>query len=289
MKKKRREAGAPVAPAAAVSRTEARDSTRYYLAALVVVTLLAFSNSFSTGFALDNQVLLLSDTRIQTASAANIGLIIHHTYWWPNGESGLYRPLTTLTYLLNYAILGNGDHPAGYHWINFFLHTANVILWFFLVLRLMKGRDHAVPAAFFAAMLWAVHPVLTESVTNIVGSADLLAGLGVLSGLLCYLKSSENSGWRRGVWLAGLAAATAVGVFSKESAVVLPAVILLYEIACGNGNGGKCSQGASRRWCRSGLMLWQRTMVLSASLPAEYPFVIIRLPAPGSGSGGLRR
>ena len=129
MKKKRREAGAPVAPAAAVSRTEARDSTRYYLPALGLVTLLAFSNSFSTGFALDNH-LLLNDTRIQAATSSNIGQIFSHTYWWPNGESGLYRPLTTLSYLLNYAILGNADHPAGYHWINFALHLANVFLLF---------------------------------------------------------------------------------------------------------------------------------------------------------------
>jgi protein O-mannosyl-transferase len=80
-------------------------------------------------------MLLLGDTRIRTASAANAALIIQHTYWWPNGESGLYRPLTTLSYLLNYSILGNGDRPAGYHWINFFPHTANVFLLFALALR----------------------------------------------------------------------------------------------------------------------------------------------------------
>ncbi len=210
----------------------ARDSRRhYFLAALALglLTLLAFSNSFSTGFALDNQMLILGDKRIQAANASNIALIAGHTYWWPNGESGLYRPLTTLSYLLNYAVLGNGNRPAGYHWINLLLHAGNVFLVFAIMLRLVQ----ALRTAFFIAMLWAVHPVLTESVTNIVGRADLLAGFGVLSGFLLYLKSKDTSGWRRGASLAGLAAATAIGVFSKESAVVLPAVIVVYELACG--------------------------------------------------------
>src|SRR5271170_5204271 len=76
---------------ASVSRADARNSRLHYFAAsvaLVVLTLLAFSNSFSTGFALDNQMLILGDSRIQSATAANAGLIIHHTYWWPNGEIG---------------------------------------------------------------------------------------------------------------------------------------------------------------------------------------------------------
>src|SRR5438445_9156798 len=114
--------------------------------ALCVLTLLAFSNSFTNGFALDSQMLLLGDPRIQQAIADNIGLILKHTYWWPNGEAGLYRPLATLSYLFNYAVLGNGNQPAGYHWINFFLHTANVLLVLALAKRLSLPR-----AFFFAA------------------------------------------------------------------------------------------------------------------------------------------
>jgi tetratricopeptide (TPR) repeat protein len=227
-------------------------------AALGLMTLLAFSNSFSAGFPLDNGTLILRDTRIQAATSANIGLILHHTYWWPNGESGLYRPLTTLSYMLNYAVLGNGDHPAGYHWINFFLHAANVFVVFAIMLRLAG----TLRIAFFVAMLWAVHPVLTESVTNIVGRADLLAGFGVLSGFLLYLLN----------WRVGLAIATALGVFSKESAVVLPAIIVVYELACGR-RWRRMLEGLLATLVPIGLMLWQRWVVLSSSLPAEYPFV----------------
>ncbi len=239
--------------------------------ALGLLTLLAYSNSFSAGFALDNQTLLLEDPRIRSASAANIDLIVHHTYWWPNGESGLYRPLTTLSYLLNYTILGNGNHPAGYHWVNLLLHTANVLLVFALLVRLLKGRAHALRTAFVIAMLWAVHPVLTESVTNIAGRADLLAGLAVLSGFLFYLKSMETTGWRRGGTLAGLAVAAAAGMLSKESAVVLVPLIVVYELAFGK-RWRRMLPGCLAALVPAGIVLWQRAIVLNSALPAEYPF-----------------
>ena len=194
--------------------------------ALCAVTLLAYSNSFSAGFAFDNNGLLLQDPRLREATVQNLGLILQRTYWWPYGESGLYRPLTTLTYLFNYSILGNGDQPAGYHWINFLLHTGNVLLVYALALRLLRKLWPAV----FVAALWAVHPVLTESVTNIVGRADLLAGMSLLSGFWMYLKSAETQGPCRWAWLAGLTAVTTVGVFSKESAVTILGVIALYEL-----------------------------------------------------------
>lgn len=196
------------------------------MAALCGVTLLAYGNSFRAGFTLDNAGLLLQDPRIREASAQNLRQIFEHTYWWPYGESGLYRPFTTLTYLFNYAILGNGDHAAGYHWINFFLHTANVLLVYALALRLV-GEFWP---SFFLAWLWAVHPVLTESVTNIVGRADLLAGMALLGGLLLYLKSAEAEGGRRWAWLAALTAVITLGVFSKENAATILGVIALYEL-----------------------------------------------------------
>ena len=113
--------------------------SRSWLAAgfLCAITLLAWANSFQSGFVFDNNTLLLDDSRIQKATLENLALIFNHTYWWPNGESGLYRPLTTLTYLFNYAILGNADRPAGYHWINLLLHTGNVLLVFVLARRLV--------------------------------------------------------------------------------------------------------------------------------------------------------
>ena len=69
--------------------------------ALCAITLVAWTSSFQSGFVFDNRPLLLGDT-----------------YW--------------LSFLFNYAILGNADRPAGYHWVNLLLHTGNVLLVFAL-------------------------------------------------------------------------------------------------------------------------------------------------------------
>lgn len=253
---------------------------RYWLAslALLALTLLGFSNSFSAGLALDNQLLITGDPRITEASAHNIGQIFEHTFWWPNGEAGIYRPFTTLSFLFNYATLGNATAPAGYHWINFLLHAANVLLVFGLSRRLLNRMpDRAFPLALSTAALWAVHPVLTESVTNIVGRADLLAGMAVLAGFWMYLKSTESFGLHRLAWLAGLAVATAAGVFSKESAVVLPGVIVLYELAFHFSEKRTRLRfvllGCAATSLPIAAMLVQRALVLAASPAAEFPFV----------------
>ena len=237
---------------------------------LCLLTLAVYSNSFGAGFVMDNRGLILEDSRVRAATAENVGLIFGHTYWWPYGESGLFRPLTTLSYLFNYAILGNGEHPAGYHWINYGLHAVNVLLVYALGLRLLgEWRRAAWIAAF-----WAVHPVLTESVTNIVGRADLLAGLGVLGGLLLYLKSTDHTGWRRWVYLGGLSAATAVGVFSKESAVMVLPVIGLYEAVWWKQRRQVRGLiwGSLAMMAPIEVMLYQRSAVLWSAPAAIFPF-----------------
>jgi hypothetical protein len=189
-------------------------------AGLCAVTLAAYANSFGLGLALDAMRLVAEDTRVHAATAANFKLILGMHYWYPHAQDRLYRPLTTLSFLANYVWLGNGANPAGYHVVNFLLHAGNVLLVFALARRLL--RDGA--AAWFAAALWAVHPVATESVTNIAGRADLLAGGCVLGGLLVY--ASEAAAGRR----IALAALCLAGCLSKESAAVLPAIMLLWDL-----------------------------------------------------------
>ena len=260
-------------PAAKQGAPRLRDSParRHLLVGLglCLLTLAVYSNSFGAGFVMDNRGLILQDARIRAATAENFDLIFGHTYWWPYGESGLFRPLTTLSYLFNYTILGNGEHPAGYHWINFLLHAGNVLLVYALAIRLASRR-----LAAWTAALWAVHPVLTESVTNIVGRADLLAGMAVLGGLLLYLKSSETSGRRRWACLGALSAATAVGVFSKESAVMLLPVIVLYEAIWWKERRQALglARGSIAVLIPIQAMLYQRASVLWSSAPTTFPF-----------------
>jgi hypothetical protein len=80
-------------------------------------------------------------------------------------------------------------------------------------------------AAFALAAVWGAHPILTESVTNMVGRADLLAGFGVFAGLLSHQKAAAALGGRKLAWLMALMVAATIAIFSKESGIVLVAVI----------------------------------------------------------------
>ena len=252
---------------------------------LCALTLAAYSNSFQGGFTLDSTRLIRLDRRVQQVSSENLEQILHHTYWWPYGESGLYRPLTTVSYLFNYAVLGNGENSFGYHGINFLLHLCNVLLVYALCLRLMRSRGRAVAVA----ALWSVHPVLTECVSYLAGRPDLLAGLGVLGGFLLYLVGTETSGLRRWAAFGGAAAATAIGVFSKESAVSVAGAIAVYELVWWK----------ERRQVRGRLagfvavaipiaaMLFARGRVLAASPPARFPFLDNPLVSAGFVEGRL--
>src|SRR5713101_7819949 len=157
------------------------------LLALVLVT---YANSFDGAFLGDSGAVVLEDPRVHQVNRDNLALTFRQHYWYPTADSGVYRPLVTLSFLINYAVLGNGGHPAGYHWVNLGLHAGNVILVWLLALTIWKQRL----AAFFTAAIFAAHPVNVESVTNIAGRADLMAGLGVLAGLVLHARLQDGSG-----------------------------------------------------------------------------------------------
>lgn len=226
----------PVAPNVEPAAAEAR--TRLWMPVgwmphlavvftLMAITLLTFANTFhNTGFALDNKFIIVEDPRLREASERNVRLIFTQDYWWPKAVSGLYRPLTTLSFLFNYSILGNKEVATGYHIINYAVHTLNAILVYYIVLVLMNNFW----PAFFTAAVFATHPINVESVTNIVGRADMLATFTLLAGFLFYLKSTTVAGARKIPWLLALTVITTIGIFCKETAIVVLGVIGLYDI-----------------------------------------------------------
>ena len=63
--------------------------------------------------------------------------------------------------------------------MNFLLHGVNVALVYALGILIFETTA----PAWALAAIWGLHPALTESVTNVVGRADLLSTMGVLAGL----------------------------------------------------------------------------------------------------------
>ena len=75
------------------------------LAALWTMALLAYSNSFTAALIFDSNRVILQDTRIRAVTPENSHLIWTGDYWYPTLAGGLFRPLTTLSYQWNYAVL----------------------------------------------------------------------------------------------------------------------------------------------------------------------------------------
>ena len=239
-----------------------------WFAALWVCSILPYLNSFRDGLAFDNSLAIQIDPRVHAATWANVHTIWTTDYWHNISSSGLYRPLTTLSYLFNYAVLGNGTNPAGYHILNSILQAINVSLVYWLGLEIFEE----IAPAFAIAALWAVHPLLTESVTNIVGRADELAAVAVLAGLLFHIRAGKAGGWRRYGWLAALAAVVGIGMFSKESAVVVVAIMLLYDVAF-PGNWRQRVSGYAAAVIPIAYYLNVRAGVFAHRSPGEFPVV----------------
>jgi tetratricopeptide (TPR) repeat protein len=240
------------------------------LALLACLAFLVYFNSIQNGLVQDSS-LLFRDPRITAASLENVKLIFQHTYWWPTGETGLYRPVVSLSYLLNYAV--DAYHPAGYHLLNLLLHAANACLVYRLAFLLMGG----VWPAFFTAAVWSLHPLGVEAVANVIGRAEELAALSVLAALLLYIRSTAEKGRRRLPWLAAAMGVAAVGVFSKENAVVVVGAVVLYDLTYRlrplRANLVRTAAGYAAFAPPLVAMWLARSAVFSHSAPPEFPFL----------------
>ena len=236
------------------------------MAGLALLVGLAYGNSLWNGFTMDDDFIVVGNPMV--TGVENFPRIFVTDYWAREGSSdqiaphgsGLYRPLVILTYALNHAVAGLT--PWTFRLVNILLHLLVSWLTFLLVLRIGGSRAGAT----CAAVLFAVHPLHTEAVTGIVGRAELLMTVGTLGGLW-----SAATG-RRGLSLI----AFAFGLLSKEQAVMLPAVILLYECCFGKGlpsrPGAVFSQYGGYAAVFVGYLLL-RGMVLGSLAPVPIPFI----------------
>ncbi len=188
-----------------------------WVVAIVFGVLIVYANSFQGVFVFDDLPSIEQNASIRSLRTA----------LQPPGEIGQTvagRPLLNLTFALNYAV--HGFDVRGYHVVNVALHAAAALLLFGLARRAFGtgalatqfGR-HATMLAGLVAVLWALHPLQTAAVTYVVQRAESFAALLIL--LALYAAARD---WR---WLA--VAAVFAGVAVKETVVVAPMFVLLYD------------------------------------------------------------
>lgn len=196
--------------------------------ALFFSALLVFSRSFGSELVFDSRVIIGDDLRLREWNAENIGRIFTENYWWPSMRSNLYRPVATLSFAFEYAILGFRDKPIGYQLVNLLLHWSAA----YLVFRLFARLGLSLWPAFLIACWFLLHPFTTEVVPNIVGRSDALALIAMLTAMLVYLQviAGRESPARGLIWIA---LAGVGGMLSKESAASLLGLIGWHALTLG--------------------------------------------------------
>ncbi|XP_069388464.1 protein O-mannosyl-transferase TMTC4 isoform X2 [Paralichthys olivaceus] len=166
---------------------------------VALLALLCFINSYDGEFVFDDSEAIVNNKDLKPTTPLNN--IWSNDFWGSNLSSNSshksYRPLTVLTFRLNYLLAG-GLHPVGFHVLNIVLHAAISALMIDVFAILIGGlaydeRDrlmnHAPKTSLLAALFFAAHPVHTESVAGIVGRADLLCALFFQLSFLTYCKA----------------------------------------------------------------------------------------------------
>ena len=188
------------------------------VAALCLLVAVSYFPALSAGFVWDD-VILTESTSLHTWSGlAQIwftprGLIQHEAHYWP---------LLYTLFWLEHKLWGLA--PLGYHVVNLLLHTGVVLLLWRLLRRL------EVPGAWFAAAVFAVHPLHVESVAWVIGRKDMLATVFYLSSVLAYIRFTEmpRGGRRGGPYLLAMMLFV-LGLLSKSITVTLPVALLLWH------------------------------------------------------------
>lgn len=197
----------------------------------LLAAVLVYANSLHGEFILDDRFMIEDNPRMHAWEF--VPKYFSEGVWHNSGLSDLseveglyYRPLHLLLMRITYAAFG--ANTFGYHVVNLLLFLINIALVYVLARQLMQRtgqRDDL--AASIAALIFAVHPTHTESVAWISGATDPLAFIFVLASVLFYLRSLEPDRW-----LSVLASVVcfALGLLTKETVIVLPALFVAYNI-----------------------------------------------------------
>ncbi len=200
---------------------------------VVLLTFIVYSPTLSYGFVWDDFLVVVNNSfthswenfpKIFTREYITEQADVEHLPTSPIGSGeNSYRPVATTSVFIDHA-LWQLD-PFGHHLTNLLLHLANVVLVFAFLSFLAKNKL----VALMSALFFGIHPLTTEAVTVVSFREDLLAFLFVMSSMILFIKleSSTKSAVmpRYGASLIFYALA----LFSKEMAITLPIVLVIYD------------------------------------------------------------
>jgi tetratricopeptide (TPR) repeat protein len=153
--------------------------------AAAIAAFLVYAPSIRNGFIWDDPIMLGQ----QLPAFRSVADVFFPPAGIPQFGIYYYRPVVTLSYLFDLRL--GGGSPVPFHLTVVLLHAACCSIVFLLGRSLLGPARAGVAAPFAAALLFAVHPIHTESVSWIAGRSDVLATAFALLGVLAYVA------WRR--------------------------------------------------------------------------------------------
>lgn len=178
---------------------------------IIILMAAVYGTTLNHGFIWDDTFIIVNNPLLEKLSNIPQFFLSEDTI---EESSGYYRPVTYISFALDRAIWG--VNPAGFHFANLGLHILVVLLFYAVTVALFKKER----LAFVAALVFALHPVSGETINFLAGGRNtLLSACFALLSLFFYIKKKQVPA------LAGFT----VAIFSKEFALLLPAVFLLYD------------------------------------------------------------
>jgi len=190
-----------------------------YLAIVFAVTLALYWNSLNGYFIWDDRGLVLDNTTY-LSNWKNLYDCFYKPFF---GETPYYRPLLTASFIIDYQLWGT--NPFGYHFTNVLLHIGNALLVYLFILLLLKQSK----IALLASLFFAAHPVQSEAVAWISGRNDVLLTLFALITIILHLYWKRFQGWLRVLFYSGYLFCYMGALFTKESALILPLLLVLID------------------------------------------------------------
>lgn len=188
----------------------------------IVILLIAvgavYANSLGGEFVFDDKAMIAAYDLVKDISNLPKAFTSATSIY---GNVNYYRPLQTVTNITDYFLWGNV--PTGFHVTNILLHMTAVVLAYCFLLLLFGESG----LAFTAALIFAVHPVNASIVSYIAGRADSMALSMILASLMFYIRSRYGGGGKASYALSLVFFALAL--MTKESAMLLPAVIIFFD------------------------------------------------------------
>jgi tetratricopeptide (TPR) repeat protein len=195
-------------------------------AILIVAIIAAYANSFHGPFIFDDGPSIVENPSIRHLGSPQVLAAP------ADSVTTTGRPILNLSLAINYAI--DGLTVEGYHVVNLVIHILAALTLFGLLRRSLllptlgsRFASASVGLSFTISLLWAVHPLQTESVTYVVQRAESLVGLFYLLTLYCYLRGATAE--RGGRWYTAAVLACTLGMGSKEVMVSAPLVVMLFD------------------------------------------------------------